>query len=270
MPGIKDAKCVLVLGATSGIGRALALAIHGLESKPTVIVSGRRQERLDELSKQGERIRTARVDITASEEKLREFVNDTLSKYPDLDAVIFSSGIQHIFDFTKPETIDISKFQDEITTNYISIFKLIVLFLPHFLKLSDEGRPSFIIPITSGLSIMPYARVPNYCATKAALHSLDMSLRYQLSNTKVKVIEILPPLVESELHDHQGTTPSLSKAWMPLDEFTKHTMQGLIRGDPQVAVGAAADSLERFENGKLDAVQHFNSRNSRMSQVNPT
>ncbi|KAI0361241.1 NAD-P-binding protein [Trametes cingulata] len=267
MPGIKDAKCVLVLGATSGIGRALALAIHGLETKPTVIVSGRRQDRLDELSKQGERIRTARVDITASEDKLREFVKDTLSKYTDLDAVIFSSGIQHIFDFTKPETIDSSKFQDEITTNYISIFKLIVLFLPHFLKLSAEGRPSFIIPITSGLSIMPYAKVPDYCATKAALHSLDMSLRYQLSKTKVQVIEILPPLVESELHDHQGTTPALAKVWMPLDEFTKHTMEGLIRGDPQVAVGSAAGGVEKFESRKLEAVQQFNDGMSKVTST---
>ncbi|KAJ8494617.1 hypothetical protein ONZ51_g2202 [Trametes cubensis] len=257
MPGIKDAKCVLVLGATSGIGRALALAIHDLGTRPTVIVAGRRQERLDELAKQGERIKTARVDINTSENELRGFVQETLSKFPELDAVIFSSGIQHVFDFTKPETIDLNKFQDEITTNYVSIFKLIVFFLPHFLKLSDEGRPSFIIPITSGLSIVPFPRVANYCATKAALHSLDISLRTQLAKTKVNVIEILPPLVESELHDHQGITPALAKAWMPLDEFTKNAMEGLIRGDPQVAIGTAAKTVSKYEQDKQETVQRL-------------
>lgn len=84
MPGIKDAKCILVLGATSGIGRDLALALHGLDSKPTVIVAGRRQERLDQISKQGERIKTARIDITSSEDTLKEFVQHTLLQYPDV------------------------------------------------------------------------------------------------------------------------------------------------------------------------------------------
>ena len=84
MPGIKDAKCVLVLGATSGIGRALALAIHDLDTAPTVILAGRRQERLDELAKQGERIETARVDINTSENELKGFVQETLSKFPEV------------------------------------------------------------------------------------------------------------------------------------------------------------------------------------------
>ncbi|CDO76626.1 hypothetical protein BN946_scf184868.g40 [Trametes cinnabarina] len=261
MPGIKDAKCVLVLGATSGIGRALALAIHNLDSQPTVIVSGRRQERLNELAREGERIRTARVDINTTEGNLKQFVEDTVAKYPDLDAVIFSSGIQHIFDFSKPETIDLStEFQDEISTNYISIFKLIVMFLPHFLKLSEKGRPSFIVPISSGLSIVPAATVPNYSATKAALHSLSITLRLQLSKTKVQVIEILPPLVESELHDHQGKTPALSKVWMPLKEFTDRAIEGLIRGDPNVPVGSAAQQFDQFEKGKQEAAQKFYER----------
>ncbi|KAI9058840.1 NAD-P-binding protein [Trametes sanguinea] len=267
MPGIKDAKCVLVLGATSGIGRALALAIHDLDSRPTVIVSGRRQERLDELAGHGERIKTARVDINTSEDNLKKFVQDTVSKYPDLDAVIFSSGIQHIFDFTKPESIDLNKFQDEINTNYISIFKLIVMFLPHLLKLSDKGRPSFIVPISSGLSIVPSAAVPDYSATKAALHSLSISLRLQLAMTKVQVIEILPPLVESELHDHQGKTPVLSKVWMPLKEFTEHAMAGLIRGDPNVPVGNASQDFNHFEKGKQEAAQKFYERTHSLSST---
>ncbi|RPD64909.1 NAD(P)-binding protein [Lentinus tigrinus ALCF2SS1-7] len=255
MTGIKDAKCVLVVGATAGIGRALALAIHDLDNNPTVIVAGRRQDRLDELAKRRERIQTARVDINTTHDKLKQFVGGVLSEHPNLDAVILSSGIQHIFDFKKPETIDFNKIDDEFNTNYVAVLKLIVLFLPHFLKLSAEGRPSFIIPITSGLAIQPKADVPNYCATKAALHSLDLSLRAQLADTQVRVIEILPPLVESELHDHQGMTPRLSKVWMPLDEFTKQVMEGLVRGDPQVTAGFASKVLEKYEKDKRESVE---------------
>lgn len=84
MTGIKDAKCVLVVGATAGIGRSLALAIHDLDSKPTVIVAGRRQERLDELAAKSDRIKTARVDITVPYDQLKQFVDDLVAKYPDV------------------------------------------------------------------------------------------------------------------------------------------------------------------------------------------
>ena len=86
--GIRAAKCVLVVGATAGIGRALALSIHQLPSKPNVIVSGRRQERLDELTKQGERIASARIDLTSGRESLQTFVNETVSKYPEVSLVV--------------------------------------------------------------------------------------------------------------------------------------------------------------------------------------
>ncbi|KAM5533096.1 hypothetical protein V8D89_013239 [Ganoderma adspersum] len=255
MPGIKDAKCVLVIGATAGLGRSLALAIHDLETKPTVIVAGRRQERLDELAAKSQRIKTARVDINTHHDNLKPFVRDILSKYPELDSIVFSSGIQHIFDFKKPETIDFKLIDDEFNTNYLSIIKLIVLFLPHFLKRDSERKPSFIVPITSTLGMVPKVDLPNYSATKAALHSWSISLRGQLNGTNVHVMEILPPLVESELHDHQGLTPALSKIWMPLDQFTKLTMESLIRGDPEIAVGFAATYFDKFEKGKREQVE---------------
>lgn len=88
---IQEAKCILVVGATAGIGRALALAIHDLPSKPVVVVAGRRQERLDELTKQSERIKSVRVDLTSSRDSLRTFANETIAKYPDVsDSTVFS------------------------------------------------------------------------------------------------------------------------------------------------------------------------------------
>ncbi|THH02158.1 hypothetical protein EW026_g690 [Hermanssonia centrifuga] len=142
MPNITNAKCVLVVGATSGIGRALALAIHDLESHPTVIVAGRRQERLNELCSQGKRIKSVQIDSTSGRESLRQFAAKMVSEYPELDAVIFSAGIQHTFNFNEPEKIDLDKLEAELGTNYISIVTLITFLTPHFLKLSVSPIPS--------------------------------------------------------------------------------------------------------------------------------
>ena len=95
MPGIKDAKCVLVIGATAGLGRALAISILNLESQPIVIAVGRRQERLDELSKQSSRMKAMRANINASEEELKNFVQNVLSEYPQVRPLIGSFSLHH-------------------------------------------------------------------------------------------------------------------------------------------------------------------------------
>jgi short-subunit dehydrogenase involved in D-alanine esterification of teichoic acids len=114
----------------------------------------------------------------------------------------------------------------EIQINYLSVVSLISLFLPHLLKLGvsraltfsfgfplklcqAEGRPTFIIPITSALGLMPAPPVINYCASKAALRSFTTSLRSQMKGTNVNVIEIIPPYVlcaSIKPHDTETTT----------------------------------------------------------------
>jgi len=193
-----SAKCVLVIGATSGIGKDLALAVHELPTKPTVIVAGRRQQRLEEILAQGsksgkDKLHAITLDVMSGVEVLGQFVKDIMTKFPELDAVVFSSGVQHVYDFKTPDSVSLDLLQDEITTNYTSVLTLIKLFLPHFLELSSRGCPSFLMPVTSGLAAHPAASVLNYCATKAAVHSLCIGLRTQLRETKVNVIEISPP-----------------------------------------------------------------------------
>ncbi|KAG2062685.1 hypothetical protein BDR04DRAFT_866570, partial [Suillus decipiens] len=127
----------------------------------------------------------------------------------------------------------------------------------------EQGRPTFLYTVSSGLSIVPSAGVANYCATKSAIHSLSISLAVQLKEKNVHVVEIIPPLVESELHDFEGTTQRLSKFWLSLEEYTKVTMEGLVRGDPYVPAGIAVNQHKQFEEGKLEAAAklygHFKS-----------
>ena len=87
MPNINDSKVVLVIGATAGIGKALALAIHDLPTKPTVIIAGRRQERLDQIitERTESRLYGLRVDVAASTEILKSFVRETTTKFPEVN-----------------------------------------------------------------------------------------------------------------------------------------------------------------------------------------
>ncbi|KAF9458120.1 hypothetical protein BDZ94DRAFT_146934 [Collybia nuda] len=253
MPSIDDSKTVLVTGATAGIGRALALAISDLPSHPRVIATGRRKDRLEELRKS--KLETIEVNLDTDKNELKKFVDDVLQKYPDLDTVILCAGIQHEFTLTGP--IDIDKVTSEININYTSVVTLISLFMPHFTKLATQGQPCFIVPVTSGLGITPGPPVPNYSATKAALHNFTISLRVQLQGTNIHVLEIIPPLVESELHDAEGTTEALSKFWMSLDEYIPLTMNGLRKGDREISAGGSLAALQKFEPGKIEMAEAF-------------
>ncbi|KAG1755084.1 uncharacterized protein EDB91DRAFT_1097192 [Suillus paluster] len=270
MPSVSDSKCILVIGSTAGIGRALALAILDLPSKPTVIVCGRRKERLDELVASHNatgRLKSVTLDVLAERNALKSSIEEIVNTYPDLDAVLFSNGIQRAFDFTKPETVDLDSLECELATNYTSIVRMITFVLPHLIKLGEQGRPTFLYAVSSGLSIVPAAGVAGYCATKAAIHSLSISLAVQLKEKNVHVVEILPPLVESELHDFQGTTQRLSNFWLSLEEYTKVTMEGLVRGDPCVPAGGVIEEYKKFEEGKLEAATQMYGQFKTMTQA---
>ncbi|KAL4062512.1 hypothetical protein V8B97DRAFT_2023197 [Scleroderma yunnanense] len=260
MPTINDVRCILIIGSTSGLGRALALSILDLPSKPTVLICGRRQERLDELvSSHGAdgRLQAINLDVNIDRAQLKSAIDDIIKNYPDLDAVMFSSGVMHEFDFRKPETIDLDALLTELSTNYTSVITMITFFLPHLIALGETGRSTFLYTISSGLAMIPAPLVPNYCATKAGVHSLSLALNVLLKEKNVHVVEILPPLVESELHDNHGSKDAMSKIWMPLSEFTKLAMEGLVTEATQIPIGMAAQVYPRFEAGKAEAVNQM-------------
>ncbi|KAG1725130.1 hypothetical protein EDB19DRAFT_1710164 [Suillus lakei] len=219
MPSTSDSKCILVVGSTAGIGRALALAlaILDLPSQPT--------ERLEELS--------VTLDVLSERDALKSFIEEIVNTYPDLDAVLFSSGIQRAFDFTKLETIDLESLECELATNHTSVVRMITFFLPRLIKLGEQGCPTFLYTVSSGL--------------------LSISLAVQLKEKNVHVVEIMPPLVELELHDFEGTTQRLSDFWLSLEKYTKATMEGLVRDDPYVPARMVVEQHKKFEEGELEA-----------------
>lgn len=259
-------KNVLVLGATSGIG--LGLAERMVENGIHVIAVGRRKENLESLQqKHGkDKVSTYQFDITdlkyipsfASKYNLPPLLSsNTLTQlssitksHPNLDSVFLNSGIQRGLDFTRPDSIDLDLVETEFTTNYLSAIHLIKAFLPH---LQSFSGPTSLIFTTSGLALVPILRCPNYCASKAAMHHLILTLREQLKHSSpsnnVKVIEILPPAVKTELHDEKNQ-PDIKNGGdigISLEEFLDEAWKGLEEGKEDVPVGMAKRSYEGWE-----------------------
>ncbi|MCJ1471449.1 hypothetical protein MMC13_000088 [Lambiella insularis] len=244
-------KRVLVIGATSGIGEALASRF--VEEGSRVIVVGRRKERLEQFVHKHGKDKCSAVPFDITEmDKMPNFATNITKSYPDLDCVLMNSGIQRELDFSNPESVDLSLIETEFVTNYLAFLALTKAFLPFLMSKAEE---SSVIFTTSGLALIPMMRCANYCASKAALHHWILVLREQLKDTKIKVVELLPPAVQTELHDerHQPSIKNGRQIGMPLDQFTNEAYAGLAAGKEQVAVGMAKDALEGFESKRQEA-----------------
>ncbi|KAI1662222.1 NAD(P)-binding protein [Daldinia decipiens] len=246
-------KNVLLIGATAGIG--LALAERMIENGIFVIGVGRRKERLDAfVAKYGsDKAAASQFDITEFD-KIEAWAKGITEKYPDIDAVILNSGIQRTLDFSKPKEIDLPRTMQELGTNYTSYLYLITYLLPHLQ--SRVPNPAALIAVTSGLALVPLPRCGNYCATKAALHSLLWSIRAQLSHDEgsqhIRVVEILPPAVKTELHSQQAELVEIGQGdiGIPVEQFTDEAWAGLVRGDEEIPVGHVKERFEILEGPK--------------------
>ncbi len=204
---------VLITGGGSGIGRGLAEAFHKLGN--TVIVAGRRREVLDEVIAANPGMQAEAVDLQDAA-ALAKFAGQLTAKYPALNVVIHNAGIMKLEDAVSG--LDPATIASTIATNLTAPLQLTAALLPHL-----QAQPAAtIMTVSSGLAFVPLALTPTYCATKAAIHSWSESLRFLLKDTSVRVIELAPPYVQTELMGaHQASDPNA----MPLEEFLAETME---------------------------------------------
>jgi uncharacterized oxidoreductase len=227
---------ILITGGTSGIGQGLAEAFHQRGNQ--VIITGRREERLQEICERHAGMGCFVLDVT-SPEAIRKVAARAIAEFPGLNCVINNSGVQMRVNFGPDQLLDDQALQAEVGTNLLGPIRLTAAFLPHLAARPDAT----LVNVSSGLAFVPMVRFPVYCATKAALHSWTLSLREQLRATGVQVIEIIPPWVATELggmaNSEVNTSSSNGRGPMALDAFIEETMKELESGGEEAAVGGA-------------------------------
>lgn len=215
---------IFITGGTSGIGRGLAEALHKLGNK--VIISGRRTALLHEVTAANPGMDSIALDVT-SLESIQSAVRELIERHPDLNVVFNNAGFMPFDDVSGP--VDDALTQDLIATNLLGPIRVTAALIEHL-----KTRPEATVLYTSSvLAYVPIATNAIYSATKAALHSFALSQRFQLRDTSVRVQEIAPPWVDTDLIYKSGDPRA-----MPLPDFIEQTLVALATDAPEVIVDA--------------------------------
>ena len=217
---------ILITGGGSGIG--LALTKRFAERGNTVIICGRRQVALEKAAAEVPGIHTRVCDVASEDDRIDLFEWAT-DAFPDLNVLVNNAGIQRRVDMTVNDEAWAAT-SPEIAINLEAPIHLSRMFLQH---IADKPQAA-VVNVTSGLSFVPLAYVPVYCATKAALHSFTLSLRWQLREKNVDVVEIIPPAVDTDLQ-----APGLHTFGVHVDEFADAVFVELEKGENEIAYGTA-------------------------------
>jgi len=222
------ANTILITGGASGIGLGFVKEFYSLGNK--IIICGRSEDRLKKVKKEIPEIIIRQCDVSDAQqrEELYTWINDN---YPETNVLINNAGIQLNSNITK--AFDMNRIRAEVETNFVAPMHLSSLFTD-LLKTKEE---SAIINISSGLAFTPLAIIPVYCATKAALHSYTLSFRHLVKGTSIKVFEIAPPSVDTELGRDRRDNATQSHGGISVSEFINEAMEA-IKGDVyEAAIG---------------------------------
>jgi uncharacterized oxidoreductase len=210
---------ILITGGGSGIGRGLAEALQAEGNR--VIIAGRRKQVLEEATKANPGMESLTLDIEDAK-SIREFAAQVTKDYPSLNVLINNAGIMRLENL-KEQPEELTDAESIVTTNLLGPIRLTAALLPLLLKQPQ----STVMNVTSGLAFVPLTSVPTYNATKAAMHSYSLSLRYQLKDTKTEVLELIPPYVQTDL-----LSGAADPRAMPLKDFIAQTIE-ILKTQPE-------------------------------------
>lgn len=211
---------ILITGGASGIG--LGLTERFIQEGNTVIICGRRESVLKEVSDKFPAVITKVCDLSTEAERT-ELYNWVAENHADLTVLVNNAGIQNYMNVTDENFYQ--KATEEITTNVLAPIHLTSLF-------SNLTSLKTIINVTSGLSFVQIAKMPVYCATKSFFHSFTISTRHLLKAKNIEVIEMIPPALNTDLggkglHDYAP----------PVSEFIESVFQQMKDGKTELTFG---------------------------------
>lgn len=222
---------VLITGGATGIG--FALAEEFVKAGNEVIICGRRQEKLDEAKEKLPQLHAKAFDVSKAEQRKALF-DWVESSFPETNVLLNNAGIQRMIDFKKGTT-ELFAVDDEIDINFKAYVHMAAYFIPPFM----EKERAAIINVSSGLGFAPIAVMPVYCATKAAIHSFTTSLRHQLRNTPIRVFEVIPPTVNTDLDKGARKRRGQTDFGIPPAEVARAVMESLEGDEFEIPVGQA-------------------------------
>jgi len=189
-------RTILLTGGTSGIGSEL---VPQLRSRDThLVVLGRSQSKLDRLA-EGGGVSTYLCDLSRREQ-IEKVMDEVIAQHPEISVLINNAAVQFTPSFVS-DAFDYDSIQHEVTVNLTAPLWLTSLLLAGTLLQQEQAR---IVNVSSGLAFFPKTVSAVYCATKAALHSVSQSLRYQLEGSSVGVTEVVLPLVDTPMTHGRG------------------------------------------------------------------
>jgi uncharacterized oxidoreductase len=237
---------IFITGGGSGIGKALAEALHQRGNK--VIISGRRKANLAAAIEANPGMDSIELDI-ADPASIGRVAAELISKYPKLNVLINNAGIMQVDDVSGDVNDEL--IASTIATNFMGPIRLTSALIDHLKKQESAA----VLNVSSVLGFVPMAIAAVYSSTKAALHSYSQSLRFKLRNTGVRVLEVIPPWVRTELLNSSEESRA-----MPLDEFLRETMEALATDADEVMVTRAKFLRDQAGPNEGAFVNTFNER----------
>ena len=216
---------ILITGGGSGIGRGLAEALHRRDNQ--IIIAGRRKDRLIEVAKANPGMKWVQLDIEDPVD-ISTVAKKLIAEYPTLNVLINNAGIINTDDVSAP--VDEELLVSTIATNVLGPIRITGALIEHLKRQTD----AVVINNTSVLAFVPLAIAAVYSSTKAAMHSYTLSLRHKLQGTAVRVLEIAPPWVQTDLLGSNNEPRA-----MPLGEYIEETMRVLETNADEVLVERA-------------------------------
>lgn len=225
----KSDKKVLITGGSSGIG--LALARKFLDTNYTVIITGRDLIKLEKVKAENPKIHFFQSDVTDDAE-VRMLAEGIEQQFGGIDVLINNAGIMRLLN-AGDETNDLQKQFEEIEINYHAPIRMLHYFLPQL----KRSKNAVLINVSSGLAYVPFAQSPVYSGTKAAVHFWTKSIRPQLKPHGIKVIELLPPVVDTPLaHGADIADDNNLKPMLP-EKLAEAFWQGYIKTKEEITPG---------------------------------